>query len=221
MHNTRPPRYFRNISPINQPLFLNSVFDHMNSITSPLYDPDSLFDAFNMAVYNSLELYAPLTTLTHCNYSKSTWFNTELTNMRKSLRHLQSIYASSKMNSDLCSFKTCRSLYRKKLLSTKSSYFTDLLCKYGTSSKKTTTYPTLVGKSKPRHLPDQPDTVICSSYANFFQNKVTNIIVAIPNVNVYLLTLNSSLPASHNHWYCYTLPTRPYMLSLMTSLKSN
>ena len=222
VHNTRPPRYFRNIFSINQPLFVNSVFDHMNNITSPLSDPDSLFDAFNTALSNSLDFYAPSTTLTHRNNPKSPWFNTELTNMRKSLRRLQSIYASSKMNSDLCSFKVCRSLYRKKLLSTKSSYFTNLLCKYGTSSKQAYNLSfTLVGKSKPRHLPDQPDTVLCSSFANFFQNKVSNIIAALPNVNVDLLTLNSYSLASHNHWSSFTLPTRPYVLSLMASLKSN
>ena len=142
--------------------------------------------------------------------------------MRKSLRRLQSIYTSTKINSDLCSFKVCRSLYRKKLLSTKSSYFTNLLCKYGTSSKQAYNLSfTLVGKSKPRHLPDQPDTVLCSSFANFFQNKVSNIIAALPNVNVDILTLNSYSLASHNHWFSFTLHTRPYVLSLMASLKSN
>ena len=142
--------------------------------------------------------------------------------MRKSLRRLQSIYASSKMNSDLFSFKVCRSLYRKKLLSTKSSYFTNLLCKFGTSSKQAYNLSfTLVGKSKPRHLPVQPDTVLCSSFANFFQNKVSNIIAALPNASVDILTLNSYSLASHNHWSSFTLPTRPYVLSLMASLKSN
>ena len=169
MHNTQSLRYLRNISSINQPLVVNSVFDHMNNITSPLPGPESLFDSFNKALSNSLDFYVTSTTLTHRNHPKSPWFNTELTNMIKSLRRLQSIYASSKMNSDLCSFKVCRSLYRKKLLSTKSSYFTDLLCKYGTSSKQAYNLSfTLVGKSKPRHIPDQPDTVLCSSFPNVF-----------------------------------------------------
>ena len=97
-----------------------------------------------------------------------------------------------------------------------------MLCKYGTSSKQAYNLSfTLVGKSKPRHLPDHPDTVLCSSFANFFQNKVSNIIADLPNVNVDLITLNSYSLASHSHWSCFTLPTRPYMLSLMASLKSN
>ena len=115
----------------------------------------------------------------------------------------------------LCSFKVCRSLYSKKLVPTKSSYFTDLLCKYGTSSKQAYNLSfTLVGKSKPMHLPDQPYIVLCSSFANFFQNNISNIIDALPNVNVDLLTLNSSSLLSYNHWSCFTLPTRPYVLSL-------
>ena len=194
----------------------------MNNITSPLSDPDSLFDAFNMALSNSLDSYVHSTILTHRNHPKSLWFNTELTKMRKSLHRLQSIYASSKMNSDLCSFKVCRSLYSKKLLSTKLSYFTDLLCKYGTSYMQAYNLSsTLVGKSKPRHLSDQPDIVLYSSFANFFQNKVSNIIAALLNVNVDLLTLNSFSLASHNYWSCFTLSTRPYVLSLMASLQSN
>ena len=129
------------------------------------------------------------------------------------------------MNLDLGSFKVCRSLYRKKLLSTKSSYFTKfialLLCKYGTSSNQAYNLSfTLVGKSKPMHLPDQPYTFLCSSFANFFQNKVSNIIADLPNVNVDLLTLNSSSLASHNHWSSFILPTHPYVLSLMASLNS-
>ena len=70
VHNTRPPRYFRNTSSINHPLFVNSVFDHMNNIISPLSDPDSLFDAFNTALSNSLDFYEPSTTLTHHNHPK-------------------------------------------------------------------------------------------------------------------------------------------------------
>ena len=98
--------------------------------------------------------------------------NTELTHMRKLLHRLQSIYASSKMNSNPCSFKVYRSLYMKKLLSTKSSYVTDWLYKYGTSSKQAYNLSySLVSKSKPKHLPDQPDTVLCSSFANFLRIK--------------------------------------------------
>ena len=126
------------------------------------------------------------------------------------------------MNLDLCSFKICCSLYRKKLLSTKSSYFTNLLCKYGTSFKQGYNLLfILVGKTKPMHLPDQLDTDLCSSFANLFQNKVSNIIASLPNVNVDLPTLNSSSLAFHNHLSCFTLPVRPYMLYIMTSLKSN
>ena len=40
-------------------------------------------------------------------------------------------------------------------------------------------------------------------------------------MNVNLLTLNSSSLASYNHWSSFTLPTCPYVLSLMVSLKSN
>ena len=70
VNNTRPPRSFRNISSVNQPLFVNSVFDHINNITSTLSDPDSLFDAFNTALSNSLDFYAPSTTLTNRNHPK-------------------------------------------------------------------------------------------------------------------------------------------------------
>ena len=77
-----------------------------------------------------LDILAPSITLINRTYSKSPWFNTELIKLRQLLRRLQRKYASSKLDSDLISFKVCRSIYKNKCLSTKSSYFTDMLGSY-------------------------------------------------------------------------------------------
>ena len=50
------------------------------------------------------------------------------------------------------------------------AYFTDILGSYGISYKQAYKLSfTLVGKTQTKHLPDQPDLVICSLFANFFQ----------------------------------------------------
>ena len=60
----------------------------------------------------------------------------KLIKLRQLLRRLKRKYASSRLDSDLIAYKACRSLYKNKLLSTNSSYFTDILGSYGISSKQ-------------------------------------------------------------------------------------
>ena len=94
-----------------------------------------------------------------------------------------------------------------------------MLGSYGISSKQAYKLSfTLVGKTQTKHLPDQPDLVICSLFANFFQQKVSSIINILPNINSARLNLN--LISTHNHCSCVSLPTHDIALSLMTSLKS-
>ena len=94
-----------------------------------------------------------------------------------------------------------------------------MLGSYGISSKQDYTLSfTLVGKTQIKHLPDQPCLVICSLFANFFQQKVSSIINILPNINSARLNLN--LISTHNHCSCVSLPTHDIALSLMTSLKS-
>ena len=77
----------------------------------------------------------------------------------------------------------------------------------------------LVGKTQTKHLPDKPDSVLCSLFANFFQQKISSIINVLPNINS--VRLNPNLTSNLNHWSCFTLPTNDFVLSLMTSLKTN
>ena len=77
----------------------------------------------------------------------------------------------------------------------------------------------LVGKTGTKHLPDKPDSVLCSLFANFFQQKMYSIINVLPNINS--VRLNPNLTSNLNHWSCFTLPTHDFVLSLMTSLKTN
>ena len=124
------------------------------------------------------------------------------------------------LNLNLILFPLKFSIALQKLLSTKSSYLTDILCSYGISFKQAYKLSnTLVDKTQTNHLPDQPDLVICSLFANFFQQKVSRIINVLPNINSAQLNLN--LTSTHNHCSCFSLPTHVIVLSLMTSFKTN
>ena len=164
----RPSRSFWKISYIDKPMFVNSVFHQLNNSISS--DFSILFDSFNLALSHSLDIFEISITLINRTYSKSPWFNTELIKLRQLLRRLQRKYASSRLDFDLIEFKSCRSLYKNKLLSTKSSYFTDMLGSYGISSNQAYKLSfTLVGKTQ--HIPDNSDSVLCSLFANFFQQQ--------------------------------------------------
>ena len=95
-----------------------------------------------------------------------------------------------------------------------------MLGRYGISSKQAYKLSfTLVGKTQTKHLPDKPDSVLCSLFANFFQQNISSIINVLPNINS--ARLNPNLTSYLNHWSCFTLPTHDFVLSLMTSLKTN
>ena len=111
------------------------------------------------ALYHSLAIFVPSITLINRTYSKCPGFNFELVNTRQLLRRLQCKYATSKLESDLIAYTMFPSLYNKKLLSIKSSYFTDMLGSYGISSKQAYKLSsTLVGKTKTNNITDQPDS---------------------------------------------------------------
>ena len=163
-------------------MFINYVFHQLNnSITS---DFSTFFDSFNLALSHSLDIFAPSITLINRTYSKSPWFNTELIKLSQLLRRLQHKYESSRLDSDLIAFKACRSLYKNKLISTKSSYFTDMFGSYVISSKQAYKLAfILVDKTQTKHLPDKPNSVICSLFANCFQQNISIIINVLPNIN--------------------------------------
>ena len=96
---------------------VNSVFHQLNNSKSS--DLSTLFEYFNLALSHSLDICVPSITLINQTYSKFSWFNIELVNLRQLLRRLQRKYASSKFESDLNSFKVFDRFTRKKPLSIK------------------------------------------------------------------------------------------------------
>ena len=125
----------------------------------------TLFDYFNLALSHSLDICVPSITLINRTYSKFSWYNIELVNLRKLLRRLQRTYASSKFESDLVSFKVFDRFTRKNFsLPNRHTLVipTDMLGSYGISSKQAYKLSfTLVGKTETKNLPNQPDLVIC------------------------------------------------------------
>ena len=99
----RPSRSFRKISSIDKPMCVNSVFHQLNN--SKYSYLSTIFEYLNLALSHSLDICVPSITLINRTYSKFSWFNIELVNLRKLLRRLQCKYASSKFESDLSSFK--------------------------------------------------------------------------------------------------------------------
>ena len=215
----RPERSFRKISAINIPSFVNSIFSRLYNPQSLLVF-DSLYDNFNAAISNSLEIFAPVIKSINRSFSKSPWFNNELVNLRRTLRKLQNRYQVSNLESDLKSFKVCRSLYRTKLITLKSSYFTDKLNNFGMSSKQAFQLSfKLIGRDQNRRLPDHSDSYLCTAFSNFFQRKISNVIDSLPRFDVALFDV--TFITSSNHWSCFTLPSQAFVLSLVTSLKSH
>ena len=111
-------------------------------------------------------------------------------------------------------------MYKKKLSAAKSSFYTDKLNKYGTSSKESFKLAfSLIVKNRNKKLPDGSDDNLYSLFADFLKNKVLKIIEDLPKVDsIYI----ESLPFfSDTRWSYLNLPTSYIVLSLMSCLKSN
>ena len=80
-----------------------------------------------------------------------------------------------------------------------------MLSSYGISSKQAYKLSlTLVGKTQTNHLPEKPDSVLCSLFANFFQQKMYSIINVLPNINS--VRLNPNLTSNLNNWSFLRFP---------------
>ena len=124
-----------------------------------------------MALPYSLDMLVPSITIFNRTYYRFPWFNIELVNPMQLLLRLQCKYASSKLEYDRITYKVVDPL-QKKLLFTKSSYFTDMLGSYGISSKQAYKLSSkLLGKTQTKHLPDQPNSVIYSLFTNYSNTK--------------------------------------------------
>ena len=153
---------------------INFVFHKLNNIIS--FELSTLFDYFNLSLSHSLDICVPSITLINRTYSKSPWFNIEIVNPIQLFLRLQCKYASCKLESDIIAYKVFDRFTRKKLLYTKSSYFTDMLGSDGIYSKQAYKLSsTLVGKTYTKHLPDQSDIVICSLFTNYFSTKFLSL----------------------------------------------
>ena len=84
-----------------------------------------------------------------------------------------------------------------------------MLGSYGISSKQAYKLSfTLVGKTQPKHLPDKPDTVFCSLFANFLHQQISSIINVLPNINS--VRLNRNLTSNLKRWSYFTLPIHDF-----------
>ena len=142
------------------------------------------YDNFNDALRYSRDAHSPLIISTNKYGAHSPWFDNDLVLLWRRLRYHQLRFKRRKSCTHLESFKNIRSLYRKKLPAAKSSFYTDTLNKYVHSSKDNFKLAfSLIGKTRYTKLPDGSNDNISSLFANFFQNKVLNIIKDLPIVD--------------------------------------
>ena len=76
-----------------------------------------------------------------------------------------------------------------------------------------------IGRDLNRHLPDQPDYFLCTTFSSFFQRMIYLIIDSLPRFDPALFDVTHI--SSFNQWSCFILPSYTVVLSLLNSLKSH
>ena len=76
----------------------------------------------------------------------------------------------------------------------------------------------ILGKDKKKSLPERDDMTLCADFAQFFGDKVKNIIDqpsnCLPICSVQILTYP-------HHWSCFESPSPSFILQLIQRSKSN
>ena len=151
---------------------------HSSRIHTPLFAYTCIlanyisYDNFNDALRYSLDAHSPLLIRTKKYGAHSPWFNNDLVLLRRRLRYHQLKFKRSNCFTHLESFKNIRSLYKKKLSAARSSFYTDKLNKYGTSTKEAFKLAfSLIGKNRNKNY-QMVLMIICVLYLlTFFKIK--------------------------------------------------
>ena len=77
----------------------------------------------------------------------------------------------------------------------------------------------LIGRDPNIHLPDQPDSFLCTDFSSLYKRKISLIIDSLPIF--YPALFDVTHITSTNHWSCFTLPSQTVVFSLLNSLKSH
>ena len=64
----------------------------------------------------------------------------------------------------------------------------------------------LIGRDLNRHLPDQPDSFLCTAFSSFFQRKISLIIDSLPRFDPALFDVTHI--SSTDHWSCFKLTSQ-------------
>ena len=129
----------------------------------------------NTILKQLLNQHEPLKTNYLTLHNETPWFNSKLNNLKFYLKSCI-LFTKSLSHSNLIDLRKNRYIYRNKLKSTKTDYFTNKIndCSHDYKRLYSIT-KTLLGKNKTSTLPLFPDDQLCKQFAEYFIYKFNNI----------------------------------------------
>ena len=115
-------------------------------------------------------------------------------------------------------------MYRKSLLSAKTSYFQDKILNWGNDSKKIFSFVNSLYNNCPKSLPTHTDKDLCNFFSDFYINKLSDICSTISNKLLVLdisYDLNSVNYSSVNNFQSFCSVTNVDIYNLIITLKSS
>ena len=178
---------YRSINKINIKDFIDNILSSLEgNILSSL--------VLNDCLTSTLDKFAPIKRLNITYHAHSPWYNNELEAMKRKLRRFEKIYNKTNSQFNYNNFNTIRKQYRQLLNHTKTCFIKDKINIYGKNTKKIySLINRLSNNYSPTRYPTYTIELLPNIFANFFDDKIKNIVQSINDIKhkipIYIIPL--------------------------------
>ena len=178
---------YRSINKINIKYFIDNILSSLEgNILSSLL--------LNDCLTSTLDKFAHIKRLNVTYHAHSPWYNNELKAMKRKLRRFEKIYNKTNSQFNYNNFNTIRKQYRQLLNHTKTCFIKDKINIYGKNTKKIySLINRLSNNYSPTRYPTYTIELLPNIFANFFDDKIKNIVQSINDIKhkipIYIIPL--------------------------------
>ena len=206
--NINTPKVIRKITSFRKLKTINFTHFSVDINDSP-YSTLTSISPFHNVLTLLLNKHAPLTNKLIPTHTTIPWFSIELGTQKRLVRKKNRIYNKSPTEYNHSHLSLNRNI--KLLKNSKSNYYNDKFNCYKHDCKQLYKLTNkLLGRTKKIILPDLPDIQLCSTFSDYFSDKIKLI---YDNLN----TLNKQLPDIQLYYDCAILTPTFTVFSLPTT----
>ena len=179
--STRISKTVRAISSINITQFKQDILSSV-LYSNPSDNLSDYLDQFHSTVTSLMDKHAPPRVISHSSRPSKPFITPEIRAEKSKRSKLESAYRKSKTPENLLKFKTQAKLVAKLITTARRSFYRNLVTEFSSQPKKLwSTLNSILSRSTKAPLPsNSSSSELANSFLNFFGEKISRLISAIP-----------------------------------------